>query len=566
MLGILPYLKTYKKYYLLAGLILVGSAILSAIGPYFYKLIIDNGIVAKRFDLLLRFALTMLFIDVVAMVLEWFKTYYFNFIGQGILRDIKIEAFKQLTCKSSNFYFRFTTGDLIERLDGDTAYLESVLTREFMDLISDILIVIAMSGFLIYLNYQLFLCIVIVLPVAYLAQKKMGSRLDQEMTTLRKSFSQTSSFFVQTIANMVTFQNHGSERALQVECKEKADNLAVNNVKVSKTFATTFAALNSTSSIAYSAIMVFGGYLAINGQLSLGGLVSFTSYFFKIFGPIQNFARLKLNFVSAKVAWQRIVEIIEDKDVQISTGNEYPDLSKSSIEFKNVHFEYQINRPVLENVSWILPHKKTLIIQGASGAGKTTSVNLMLKHFLVEKGSILFGGIKIENVCTQWLRENIFIVEQDPLVVSGSLLDNLNLFSDRKFTTNEIYEALYRACLDRLVENWPAGIESMLGENGINLSGGQRQRIALARSILAKPAVLILDEATSAIDLDTELEIMSRMEDFLFGRTVILISHRPPELLNADLILDLDKKIITDLSILRAPIERNLPQINIGGV
>ncbi len=548
MKQLLTYIKPYRKYYIFLGVILAATAILTALGPYFFKLVIDNGIMAKRYDVLVGLIAIMFFIEMGTMAFNWLQTYLFTKVGQHVVSDIKSDAYKHLTLKSPEFYAKHTVGDLISRVDGDSTYLEMALTRNLVNLISDTIMVIAMIGFLIYLNYQLFLLAAVVLPAAFFAQKIIGKQVDNMFQSLRNTVGGTSKFLFETVSHMSSFKSHGREAYLQKEYRTKATEVAAGNTGLGKIFANSTSSIQLLSSLASGIISLAGGYLVIKGRLSLGGLVSFTTYFFKVFGPVQNFARINLDLTTTKVSLNRLNEIMGE-NIAASGDGQKPDLSMGDINFRNVVFSYIKKRPVLNNTSWNLPAKKTMLLQGASGAGKTTTANLLLRHFNIDQGSITIGGTNIEEIDASYLRSNVFIVEQDPLIISGSLKENLAIFTDNKPTECEMKEALNKACLDDLLAAWPNGLETEIGENGINLSGGQKQRIALARAILANPPIMIMDEATSAIDLDTELEILARMRSFLSKRTVIIITHRPAELIRPDMTVALKEKTLKTLSI-----------------
>lgn len=538
--SLLRYIRRHRGRYVVLFALLVLSAALTAAGPWLLGLVFDRGLLAGEYDVALLIVAIAFVVQVAAALTDWVKAVLFAKVSQDVVRDVRLDLYRRLTGQGTAFYSRYTVGDLLARLEGDCSALETIVGEDLLRLLSDGLLVLAMAAFLAYLDVRLLLLACLVIPVAYTAQSRLASRVSAVMERLRERASDLYHFTTESVANMLTFQNHAREPLLVKEYEERTGELRDSVVDMSKTLAASGTSMQVVGAVASAVILGVGGYEVINGRLTVGSLVAFQAYFFRILGPAMSLARVRLDFSAAQVAWGRIWEILGTDDVSTAAGGGTPDLSTADIVFDDVTFGYEPGVPVFEHASWRLPAGGLMLLQGPSGSGKTTTARLLLRHLHALTGAIRVGDIDLREVDTRHLRSSVFMLEQDPLVISGTLRENLTIFADGAVDDLSLNHALHIACLDDFVRGLPMGLDAMLGERGVNISGGQRQRIAIARAVLADRPVLIMDECTSAIDMATEAEIMKRMAAFLADRTVILITHRPSGIAKPALTVRLD--------------------------
>jgi len=521
------YIRRHRGRYVALFALLVLSAVLTATGPWLLGLVFDRGLLAGEYDVALFIVAIAFVVQIGVAVTDWIKAYLFVRVSQDVVRDIRLDLYRRLTAEGASFYSRYTVGDILARLEGDCSALETIVGEDLLRLLSDGLLVLAMAVFLAVLDFRLLVLACLVIPVAYVVQSRLAARVSAVMERLRERASDLYHFTNESVANMLTYQNHAREPRLVGEYEGRTADLRDSVVEMGKTLATSGTSMQVVGAVASAVILGVGGYEVINGRLTVGSLVAFQAYFFRILGPAMNLARVRLDVSAAQVAWGRIWEILGRDDESTPGGEATPDLSTADIVFDDVTFGYRADTSVFEHVSWRLPAGGLMLLQGPSGSGKTTTARILLRHLHASAGAVRIGKIDIQEVDVRHLRSSVFMLEQDPLVISGTLRENLTVFADGAVDDAALLHALHVACLDEFVHGLEDGLDSMLGERGINISGGQRQRIAIARAILADRPVLIMDECTSAIDMATEAEIMGRMAAFLADRTVILITHRP---------------------------------------
>lgn len=539
MRRLLDYVRPYRAKYVVLFVLVTLSAGVSAAGPYIQKLLIDKGFTPRSLSAVEMFVALWLVDQAAVLVLDWLKSVRFSRLGQGVVRDIRHDMFEHLTRKDVRFYTRNSLGDLLARIDGDAGNLESILTSDVLTVISDLMTVVSVSVFLVVVDWRLFGLAAILVPVVYLLQRSFTAPITAGVQELREAVSDSFRYVTESLGHMQTFQNHGREPWLIDGFGVRSERVRSGRIRVTAVGASSAALFGAVGTVAAAIILGYGGAQIVGGKLSIGDVMAFLSYFFMVLGPIEGLANVKLNMTTARVAWSRVAELLDDRDEVESTGDRKPALDPPMIEFTDVFFAYGDGPAVLEGTSWRVEPGQTVLLQGPSGAGKTTTTRLILKQVQPCRGTIDLDGVDLSDVDTGWLRRHVFMLEQDPLVVTGTLRDNITLFSDCEVSDAELDKAVWCACLEQFVAKLPMGLDTEIGERGINVSGGQRQRIALARSVIADRPLLVMDECTSAIDTETEETIFERLAQTLRRRTTILVSHRPPKHVVPDVVVRL---------------------------
>lgn len=537
----LKFTYSYKRYYITLLSIILLTSLIAAASPYLYKVIVDDGIAGNNLKLAISLICTIFLMELIASGGETIKARLFSYVGQSILMDIRKALFNHFTRMSQSFYIGRSTGELMARIEGDISFLEITITQGLVTLISDVILFLFVAGFIIYLSWQLFLFIAILLPIAFLLQKVIGSKIEQVVIRLRDSAASLSAFLQESISNMRYFQAFAAEKNLQGKYATKMYIYAKSSIELSTTIAVAVAAFGLIGSLGAVIIYSYGGYLVIHHQLTIGALITFSAYFYRLLGPSQRLAKLNLDIKASKAALFRIMGMLEIVPEIRPIGDKKIDIKNRRIEFRNVDFEFDDGEQVFENLNVVLEPSTVNLMIGPSGIGKTTIANLLVRHFDASAGSILIDGIDIREMDLTYLRKQIGIISQEAFLLNVSIKENI-AFAKPDASEEEIIEAAKSALIYDYIVSLRGGFETVIGERGLNLSGGQKQRIAIARAILQDPALLILDEATSALDINTEQEVLNELKTFFTGRTVIIISHRFFNLDIVDKVVELKDK------------------------
>lgn len=468
-----------------------------------------------------------------------------NFTGQRVMRDIRQEIFGHLQRLPVPYFDRTPSGRLITRATTDVDVLNEVFTSGLVAVAGDILTLICAFAAMVYLSPQLTLVYLAVAPLVLLVSVVFRKYARASFRDVRAAVAKLASFLQECFTGITEIQlfNH-QPRAVQ-------DFAAINeehrraNYRAVRAHALFFPVIDWLNMFGLGLLIWFGGNWVVEGTVTLGILLAFLQYGTKVFRPIQDLAE-KYNVLQAAMAGaERIFELL-DTDPPIPTRREKDRaLTRSSIEFRNVWFAYKGEDWVLRDVSFYVAAGDMLAIVGHTGAGKSTLVNLVLRYYEIQKGSILVGGRDIRDWTQESLREQFGVVLQDPCLLSGTISENIGL-SDEGVAEEEIRRAASNAHLAKHIESLPKRYEEPLLERGAGLSTGQKQLVAFARALAHDRPFLILDEATSSVDPETERDIRDTLAFLLAGRTSIVIAHRLSTIRQAGRILVFHKGSIVE--------------------
>lgn len=468
-----------------------------------------------------------------------------NFTGQRVMRDIRQEIFGHLQRLPVPYFDRTPSGRLITRATTDVDVLNEVFTSGLVAVAGDILTLVCAFAAMVYLSPQLTLVYLAVAPLVLLVSVVFRKHARASFRDVRAAVAKLASFLQECFTGITEIQlfNH-QPRAVQ-------DFAAINeehrraNYRAVRAHALFFPVIDWLNMFGLALLIWFGGNWVVDGTVTLGILLAFLQYGTKVFRPIQDLAE-KYNVLQAAMAGaERIFELL-DTDPPTPTRREKDrELTRSSIEFRNVWFAYKGEDWVLRDVSFYVAAGNMLAIVGHTGAGKSTLVNLVLRYYEIQKGSILVGGRDIRDWTPESLRAQFGVVLQDPCLLSGTISENIGL-SDEGVAEAEIRRAAANAHLAKHIEALPKRYEEPLLERGAGLSTGQKQLVAFARALAHDRPFLILDEATSSVDPETERDIRDTLSFLLAGRTSIVIAHRLSTIRQAGRILVFHKGSIVE--------------------
>jgi ABC-type multidrug transport system fused ATPase/permease subunit len=545
-LGKLRHLATLLRPYrgrvllMLVALLLATAAAL--LPPYLAGLAIDKGIGDEDLN-----ALTLILIAfVAAAVVNWaatyVQTYLINWVGQRALQDLRIQLFEHLQRLSIGFYSRNKAGVLISRLTNDVQALDQLVTEGIQTLFSSTLTLAGTAVILLVLDPSLALVTFLTFPVLL-----VGSVIFRIFSTgayrlTREKIAQVTAYLQETLSGVRVVRAFGQEPRHRRRFAELNDEHREANMRTVHLNAAYFPAVELLSAVATAAILIYGGNQVLDGKTTIGVLASFVFYLQTFFDPIQSLSQLYTTYQAGMAALDKIFELLdEEPDIQDRPGAVELPLVRGEIEFDDVTFAYggSDDAPALHGVSLLVPPGQTVALVGATGAGKSTLAKLVARFYDPDSGHVRIDGHDLRDVTEHSLRSQLGVVPQESFLFSGTIGDNI-AFGNPDAGDDDVRTAARAVGAHEFIERLPEGYDTEVGERGGHLSAGQRQLVAFARAAAADPRILILDEATSNVDVRTESQIERGLRRLLAGRTAIVIAHRLSTIRSAGRIVVLD--------------------------
>ncbi|MFW5982201.1 MAG: ABC transporter ATP-binding protein, partial [Halanaerobiaceae bacterium] len=539
-----------KKYWLtvIAGIIaILLSTGLGLIPPALVRYGIDNYISASKVDFLWLIGLLMIGLTILQGLIDYIKQYISEYISQNIIHDIRSQLYAHLNKLSFSFFDNSKLGDIMSRVTADADLLRQFLSNAIVYIASNLLIILGIFIIMLSWNYRLALLYLLMLPLMVFGMYQYSTKVRPIYKQLRKKFADLNAVIQEDIRGIEVIKLFGREKEEKEEFKKANKQYADFNIHVAKVFAFWMPYVNFFMGAGTALIVWYGGRLVINGLISIGTLAGFTAYIAMLLRPIRQ-TGMMINFSNqAAASAERIFQILDLKSEIEDTSDaiDIPAL-EGRVEFKDVFFSYQEGQEVLKNINFQVEAGQTIAIVGPTGAGKSTLVHLLPRFYNPDQGQITIDGYDISKVRVESLRKQIGIVLQDSFLFAASIKENIS-YGRPDASMDEIIEVAKIARIDDFIQSLPLGYETPVGERGVSLSGGQKQRLAMARVLLTDPALLILDEPTSNIDVETEAEMEQALASVIKGRTTFIIAHRLWTVKNADRILVLkDGQIIEE--------------------
>jgi ATP-binding cassette subfamily B protein len=546
-LGVLARLaKPYKARTALAVLTLIAYTVVALLPPYLSKLAVDDGIAARDYRTLSLVVVAFLAAGVAAFVLSGAQTYVTGWVGERALADLRIRLFDHLQRLSLGYYERNRTGATVSRITNDVEALDQLVTDGISSLVQNTLVLGGTVVVLFLLDWRLALATLIVLPLMGLATAWFRSRSNRAYRRVRERLGLVTATLAEDLSGMRVVQSFTREPTSQTTFRGVNERYRESNYETVVLNGIYFPAVDILSSVATAIVLGVGGWLVVEGEMTVGTLLAFTLYLANFFDPVQQLSQLYNTFLSATAALDRITSVLdEDPDiVDAADARELPRIA-GHVRFEHVRFGYGELPDVLHDFDLDVPAGTTVALVGHTGAGKSTIAKLLARFYDPRSGRITIDGTDLREVTQESLRTQLGIVPQEGFLFAGSIADNI-AFGRPGATRPEIVRAAEAVGADAFVADLPEGYDTEVGERGFKLSLGQRQLVAFARALLADPRILILDEATSSVDIGTERRIERGLRRLLTGRTAFIIAHRLSTIRRADLIVVLDHGRIVD--------------------
>ena len=538
ILRFLKFLKPYWRKGLFAFLFMLLSVGLQLPMPFLTRYLIDKVIVFKSFRLLNLIGLVIIGVLLTRAGFSFLESFLLITFRGRVLFDIRLKLFEHIQKLSLTFFHKKETGYLMSRLSGDVDAVQGLLADTLVSAGQNILTFIAGVACTIYIHPKLALICFLILPFYLLSLMVFNKRVRSMSYEVRERYALLNKDLQELLSGVSVIKAFTGEKRATIKMLGKIKEAIRKEVRLDIT-----ATIASISSILVSSagpiILIWYGCAEImKGNLTVGSLIAFNSFIGYLFGPTRNLYNLNLNVQRSLAAVQRIFEMLDLTPEE--KGKREIEIKEGRVIFDNVSFSYNGDEIVLKDISFDVKPGEVIAIVGRSGVGKTTLVSLIPKFFEPQKGKILIDGEDIRGVKLRSLRMNIGICSQDTFLFSDTIRENIR-FANPEAKDSEIEEVAKLAYADVFIKDLPEGYETKVGERGINLSGGERQRIAIARALIKNPRILILDEATSQLDSESENMIQNALKNLLKNRTTFIIAHRLSTIQNADRILVLDE-------------------------
>jgi ATP-binding cassette subfamily B multidrug efflux pump len=547
MSRLITYLRPYKPYVALAlGLILLESSLEVAF-PWLTKIAIDGYIAAANINGLA----TIAFVYVVLLLLRFFcasaETYVLQNTGQKIMFDMRMQVFRHLHTLAPSFYDKNPVGRLITRVITDVDVLNDLFSAGIISIFGDIFTLFGIVIAILIMNWQLGLVTLSVVPLIAITTAVFRYKARDSYRRVRLAIAKINAFLQEHITGMPVVQLYNRERKSAKKFDEVNTEHLLANLDGIVAYAWFYPAIELLSSVAVALIIWYGGGKVIQGTLKIGALVAFIQYSNRFFQPIADMSEKYNILQTAMASSERLFRLIDTPATIVNPANaiqpERP--PKGEIEFRNVWFAYQDEDWVLKDVSFHASPGESIAIVGHTGAGKTTTTSLLTRFYDIQKGEILLDGVNIGKLDLGYLRSSFAVVLQDVFMFSGTIESNIRLGSP--IPRERIVAAAEDVNLASFLRSLPLGLQHPVNERGTTLSVGQRQLLAFARALAHDPKILVLDEATSSVDTETELQIRNAIDRLMEGRTSIVIAHRLSTIQRCDKIIVMHKGRVREI-------------------
>ncbi len=543
---LLAYLKPYKTLIVVAIAITIAGSFLGPLRPYLTKIAIDDYIAKGDLNGLTTISIFLAGAIILDGVKQYITTWMTQIIGQKAVFDIRMDIFTHLQKLPARFYDRNPIGRLITRSTNDVESLNEMLSSGIITILGDLLQLFFIVVLMVWSDWQLTLIVLSILPLMIYATIKFKNKVRAAFQDVLTNLARLNTFFQEHITGVTIVQ------LFNREARESKKYAGINadhrdaNIRTVFYFSIYYPLIEVLSSAAAGLVIWYSGIRLLKADLTIGVVVSFVQYIWLFFRPLQHLSD-RFNVIQTAIASSdRIIRLLDEQEgIENPSGLHHLTAFRDTIRFNNVWFAYDQENWILKDISFQIRHGEKIAIVGATGSGKTTLINILSKLYPFQKGSITIDGIQLQEIEEHSLRKLVGVVMQDVFLFSGTIKENL-AFGNPDVSDDDIREAATIVGADRFIDQLPDKYEYKVLENGTGLSSGQKQLIAFVRALLYNPEILVLDEATSSVDTETETLIDSATANLMKNRTSIIIAHRLSTVQKADRIIVLHKGVIRE--------------------
>ena len=530
----------YRLIFASAAFLAIVLAPLSSARPYLIQQMVDEHIF--KFDVpgMTRMVIILIGLLILEVILQYIFNYITSWLGQSVIRDLRVKVFRQVTSLNLSYFDKTPIGQSTTRTISDIETINAVFSEGIITIIADLLTLIVVLGIMFWTSWKLTLVCMTVLPILILGARWFKNEVARWFQTVRNSISTMNSFLQEHISGMKVVQIFNAEAQEREKFKEINHAYTGANLKAIFAYAVFFPFVEIISAAALGLMVWYGSRGVIENHITLGVLVVFPVYLNMLFRPVRMLADKFNTLQMGMVAAERVFALLDEVEFTEKNGTKKADILRGDVAFKNVDFSYDDTNYVLKNVNFELKRGQTLAIVGSTGSGKTTITSVLTRFYEIQKGSITIDGVDIREYDLNSLRSKVAVVLQDVFLFSGSVFENITL-RDPSVSLQKVKACAEMIGAAEFIERLPGGYDYEVMERGATLSMGQRQLISFVRALVFDPSILILDEATSSIDPETEGVIQFAIERLIEKRTSIIIAHRLSTIRHANNVLVMDK-------------------------
>jgi ATP-binding cassette subfamily B protein len=546
LMRVLRQAKPYKVTFAISSVLAIVLAPIAILSPYLIQQTVDNYILIFNPEGLNRMILLLTGILFLNGVLRYSFIYSTNWLGQSVIRDLRVRIFKHITSLRLKYFDKTAIGTSTTRTINDIETINTVFSQGVITIIADILSLVAVLAIMFYTSWQLTLICITTFPFLILATYIFKEKVKIAFQKVRTQISKMNAFLQERITGMRIVQIFNAEEKELRTFKKINRDYTQANLDSILYYAIFFPVIEILSAISLGLLVWWGARGVIAGQVTLGALIAFPIYLNMLFRPMRMLADKFNTLQMGLVAADRVFAVLDNTEFIEDKGDIKPEKLDGAIEFKDVHFEYNEGEPIIKGINFKLKPTETLAIVGSTGSGKSTIINILNRFYEIKSGEILVDGVNIKQYDLEAYRQRLAMVLQDVFLFSGTVHENITL-RDERITRTQVIEAAKLIGADEFIQKLPGAYDYQVMERGATLSMGQRQLISFVRALVFNPDILILDEATSSIDPESESIIQNAIEKLITKRTSIIIAHRLSTIRHADQIIVLDKGKIMEI-------------------
>ena len=545
-LRLMSFAKRYKLKFFIATSSTILLALVSLLNPYLIKETVDRYITEKDSEGLINNIILMFVVVLVEVLLRFSFIYFANWVGQHIIRDIRAKIFRHILQFKMSYFDKNSVGKLVTRVVSDIETIAAFFSSGVFTIVSDVLQMFAVAALMFYFNWKLALIALAVLPILIYATRVFQQAIKATFQEVRNQVANLNGFVQERVTGMKIVQLFNREKVEYKSFKDINNKHKEAYVKTIWYFSIFFPIAEILSSIGIGLIVWFGSKQIVGGEVpGPGMLMAFVQMAQMLFRPLRQIADKFNQLQMGIVSGERVFKVIDTQSSIVKSGIVRAKKLKGDISFKDVRFSYVKDEEVLKGISLEVKSGQTVAIVGATGAGKSTIINLINRFYEIDSGTICVDGVSVNKYTLESLRNQVAVVLQDVFLFSDSILNNITL-KNENITLKEVEEAAKQIGIHDFIMTLPGGYQYNVKERGAMLSSGQRQLIAFLRAYVSKPSILILDEATSSVDSYAEKMIQYATETITKGRTSIIIAHRLATIKQANKIIVMDKGLIVE--------------------
>jgi ATP-binding cassette subfamily B protein len=539
------YVKPYQKQFYFLVFLTLALAILAPTRPYLIQIAIDEHVAVGDAAGLLKIIYILVGLMIVQAFAQWAHTYYSGWIGQVIIKDIRVRLYKHLLKLRLQFFDNTPIGRLVTRNVSDIETLADVFSEGLAAIIGDLLQIVTILGVMFYIDWKLTLVSLCTLPLLIISTYVFKEKIKVTFNDVRNAVANLNSFLQEHITGMTIVQLFNREKREFDKFKEINREHSAAHIRSVLYYSIYFPVAEIIQAIGIGLVVWYGAVGVLGMDLQIGILISFIMYLQLFFRPIRMIADRFNTLQMGVVSSSRIFKLLASSEHIANEGSFSPEKIQGNVRLDQVWFAYKEEDYVLKNISFEVKKGQTIALVGATGAGKSSIINLISRFYEINKGAITIDGTNIQDFELSALRKHIGVVLQDVFLFSSSIYQNITL-GNPNITKEQVLAAAELVGASKFIEKLPGGLEYNVMERGATLSVGQRQLISFVRAMVYNPEILILDEATSSVDSETEELIQESIEKMMHGRTSIVIAHRLSTIQKADQILVLNKGEIVE--------------------